>query len=57
SLWFLEEGGLSSSEFGTSSDINWFQSPPKYSCGRSNRGPPYQVQRQSPLNQLTFEMT
>jgi hypothetical protein len=37
-----------------SSGIKWFHSPPKCSCGESNRGPPYQIQRQSPLNQLTF---
>ncbi|PNY15697.1 3-phosphoshikimate 1-carboxyvinyltransferase chloroplastic-like [Trifolium pratense] len=48
------EGGPSSPEFRASSGIKWFQSPPKCSCGISNRGPPYQVQRQSPLNQLTF---
>ncbi|PNY08817.1 bifunctional purine biosynthesis protein purH [Trifolium pratense] len=39
---------------GVSSDIKWFQPPPDRSCGGSNRGPPYQVQRQSPLNQLTI---
>jgi hypothetical protein len=30
------------------------QSPPNRNCGGSNRGPPYQVQRQSPLKQLTI---
>jgi hypothetical protein len=39
---------------GVSSGIKWFQPPPDRSCGGSNRGPPYQVQRQSPLNQLTI---
>jgi hypothetical protein len=34
--------------------IKWFQPPPDRSCWGSNRGPPYQVQRQSPLNQLTI---
>ncbi|PNX74129.1 hypothetical protein L195_g030044 [Trifolium pratense] len=42
-LWFLGEGGPSSPEFGASSSIKWFQSPPKCSCGGSNRGPPYQI--------------
>ncbi|PNX57692.1 hypothetical protein L195_g058820 [Trifolium pratense] len=46
--------GPSSPEFGASSGIKWFQSSPKCSCRESNRGPPYQVQLQSPLNQLTF---
>jgi hypothetical protein len=30
----------------------WFQPPPNRSCGGSNRGSPYQVRRQSPMNQL-----
>ncbi|GAU30124.1 hypothetical protein TSUD_360170 [Trifolium subterraneum] len=37
-----------------SSGIKWFQPHLDRSCGGSNRGPPYQVQRQSPLNQLTI---
>jgi hypothetical protein len=40
--------------FGTLSGIKWLQSPPDHSCGGSNRGPSYQVKRQSPLNQLTI---
>jgi hypothetical protein len=43
SFWFLPPV-----EYGSevSSDIKWFQLPPDRSCGRSNPGPPYQVQRQ-----------
>jgi hypothetical protein len=46
------EMGPNNSEFGASSDIKWFQCPPKCNCGGSNYGPPYEVQRQSPLDQL-----
>jgi hypothetical protein len=34
-----------------------FQPPLDRGCGESNRGPPYQVQRQSPLDQLTIGKT
>jgi hypothetical protein len=40
-----------------SSGIKWLQPPPDCSCGGSNRGPPYQIQRQSPLNQLTIDFS
>ncbi|PNX97295.1 hypothetical protein L195_g020521 [Trifolium pratense] len=53
--FFRGEGGPSSPEFGAIFGIKWFQSPPKCSCGTSNCGSSYQVQRQSPLNQLTFD--
>jgi hypothetical protein len=34
--------------------IKWLQPYPDRSCGKLNCGPPYRVQRQSPLNQLTI---
>jgi hypothetical protein len=37
-----------------SSDIKWFQSLPKYSCGGLNTDHLYKIQYQSPLDQLTF---
>jgi hypothetical protein len=43
--------------FGVSYDIKWFQPSPGRSCGRLNCGPSYQVQCQSPLNQLTIGST
>jgi hypothetical protein len=41
---------------GVSSSIKWFQPPPDRSCGGSNHSYPYQVRRQSPLNQLMMPM-
>jgi hypothetical protein len=40
---------------GISSGIKWFQPPPDRSCGGLNRGPSYQVQRLSQLDQLTID--
>jgi hypothetical protein len=39
---------------GVTFGIKLFQPPLNRSCGGSNRSPPYQVRRQSSLNQLTM---
>jgi hypothetical protein len=51
-FWFSPPGESGSE---VSSGIKWFQPPPDFSCGGSNCDPPYQIQHQSPLNQLAID--